>query len=454
VGARNAVQESLARIAAEDRAGPGYRAILTLNADAAKDAGKARGPLAGWSVLIKDNIDVAGLPTSIGTKAFASWRPAKDATVVARLKAAGAIILGKTNLHELALAGTTASALGGQTLNPRAPGRTPGGSSGGSAAALAAYFCRGALGTDTLNSLRSPASACGIAALRPTFGLLPRTGIVPVSPSQDAVGPMARNVGDVAALLDVMIGPPDPGDPANGLSIGQPQGGYVAAIQNATLGGARIGLLRHLFGRDADHQPVNDVLQGVFRKFREAGAALIEIDDPAFDSEMMIAELDVNLIEFREAFEAWLAGATPRPPITRLADLVARQDCHPSIAGALAKAMGYARATDAPDYLLRRRRAMALRQRVLARMSVHRLDALAYPLQQRLVVKIDEPQQRDRNGILAAATGLPAIDIPAGAADGVPVGLDLLGRPWSEARLIALAAAAETALMTSAGPAH
>lgn len=453
----------LARIAADDRSGPNVRAVLSLDPGAESEAqaldrrqaaGNALGPLGGMPILVKDNIDVAGLPTSVGTRRLAGWRPEKNATVVARLRAAGAVILGKTNLHELALAGTTASALGGQTLNPRAPGRTPGGSSGGSAAALAAGFCDGALGTDTLNSLRSPASACGIVALRPTFGLLPRTGVVPVSPSQDVVGPMVRKVADVALMLEAMIGPADPGDSANALSVGQAQGGYVAALKSAKLAGARLGVLAGLFGRAAEHEGVNALIRGALDRFAQAGATIVDIADPVFDSERLIETLDVNLIEFREAFDAWLAQAKPRPPIESLAAFCAARDWHPSIGGALEKAMTFARATDAPDYLARRRRAVTLRRRVVALMNERQLDALVYPLQKCPVVRLDVPVQRDRNGILAAATGLPAIDIPMGEVEGVPVGLDLLGQPWSEARLIALAQAGETALMTRAGGAH
>ena len=461
--ARDAVERCLARIAASDRVGPDWRAVLALDprardaaerADEERRAGRVRGPLHGLPILIKDNIDVAGLPTSVGTKALGAWRPEQDASVVARLKAAGAIVLGKTNLHELALAGTTASALGGRTLNPHDPARTPGGSSGGSGAALALGYCDGALGTDTLNSLRSPASACGIVALRPTWGLLPRTGIVPVSPSQDVVGPMARDVATLAHLLDAMTGPPDPADPANGLSFGRPAGGYAAALDRGSLRGARLGVVAALFGRTAEQSEVTAIVRGALESLRRAGARLIEIDDPRFDTEAMIGACDVNLIEFREAFDAWAASARPRPPIADLTDLVGRGDCHPSIAEALAKAMRYARATEAPDYLARRRAAGALRAATLKVMAEHRLDALVYPLQKRPAVEIGRPVQPDRNGILAAATGLPAIDIPAGrtkAERPLPVGMDLLGQPWSEARLIALANSAERVLGVSLG---
>ena len=458
------VRQCLERIARLDRAGPRYGAVLTLNPEAENeaerlDALRARsgplGPLHGLPILVKDNIDVAGLPTSIGTKALKDWKPERDATVVARLKAAGAVVLGKTNLHEMALGGITASAAGGQTLNPYDPTRTPGGSSGGSGAALAAEFCFGALGTDTLNSLRSPASACGIVAIRPTHGLLPRTGLAPVSPSQDEVGPMARSVRDAAAMLDAMIGPVDPADPASALSLGRPQGGYLAGLAGATLEGARIGLLSNLVGRNGEQAEIGALVDAALRVFRAKGATVVAIDDDAFDTDRMLETLDVHLLEYREAFEAWLETVRPRPPLADLRAYAAAKAFDPSIAGPLEKLLRFARPTDAPDYLERRRRAGALRARVLGLFERHRLDAMVYPLQKCPTVKIGAGPQRDRSGMLSAATGLPAIDIPAGLTAGppaVPVGIDLLGPPWSERRLLALAHAAQAALAISFPP--
>ena len=219
---RQIVRAYLDRIAAYDRNGPALNSILTLNPkalaeadrlDAERAAGAAMGPLHCVPLVLKDNYNTADLPTTGGSATLAGMQPPADAFVVARLRRAGAIILGKTNMHEFALAGTTISSLGGQTLDAYDLTRTPGGSSGGTGVAVAANLALAGTGSDTVNSIRSPASANALVGIRPTKGLLSRSGIMPVSETQDAIGPIARNVADAARLLEVMAGY-DPNDPS------------------------------------------------------------------------------------------------------------------------------------------------------------------------------------------------------------------------------------------------
>ena len=270
------VSTYLDRIAAYDKAGPKLNAILTLNPHAlaqadALDAAFARhgatGPLYCVPVVLKDNYNTADLPTTGGSAALAGMQPAKDAFVVGRLRAAGAIVLAKSNMHEFALSGTTVSSLGGQTLNPYDLTRTPGGSSGGTGAAVAANLAMAGTGSDTVNSVRSPASANDLVGIRPTKGLLSLNGIMPVSSTQDAIGPIARHVVDAAIMLQVMAAA-DPADPA---TAGHQHPDYLAGLKAGALKGRRIGVLRVMFGDKPEHQAVNQVMAGALDGNAAAG---------------------------------------------------------------------------------------------------------------------------------------------------------------------------------------
>src|SRR6516165_5183871 len=262
------VQAYLDRIAAYDQKGPSLHAILALNPNALaeadrRDADYARagpvGPLHCIPLVLKDNYNTADLPTTGGSAALASAQPKADAFTVARLRKAGAIILGKSNMHEFALAGTTVSSLGGQTLNPYDLTRTPGGSSGGTGAAVAANLALAGTGSDTVNSIRSPASANALVGIRPTKGLLSRSGIMPLSETQDAVGPIARTVADAARLLQAMVGY-DPNDPSTAWSIGNVPASYTPFLEEGSLRGVRIGLFKTMQGSRPEHQEVKAVI--------------------------------------------------------------------------------------------------------------------------------------------------------------------------------------------------
>jgi amidase len=451
---RELAQAYLARIEAYDRSGPALNAILTRNPNALAEAERLDaayansgpvGPLHCVPLVLKDNYNTADLPTTGGSAALAGAQPAADAFAVARLRRAGAIILGKSNMHEFALGGTTVSSLGGQTRNPYDLTRTPGGSSGGTGAAVAANLCVAGTGSDTVNSIRSPASANALVGIRPTKGLVSRSGIIPVSETQDAIGPIARTVADAARILEVMAGY-DRNDPSTAWSVGYAQGGYTARLGVDALKGAHLGVLKMMFGTSPQHQEVNAVMAKAISAMQQAGAVIVEVEAPALDADKLIADNDVQKYEYRALIDAYLA-TIPNAPAKSLAEIIASEKFHkPSLERFLTTAAAYRSGMDEPDYKERLVRNQRTRDLLVDLMAELQLDAIVYPLQKRLVVPIGEATQVDRNGILAAVTGFPAITMPAGFSEpsaqaplGVPIGIDFLGRPWSEGRLIEIA---------------
>jgi amidase len=461
------VQSYFDRINAYDHKGPSLNSILTLNPNALaeadeRDAQYARagltGPLHCIPLVVKDNYNTADMPTTGGSAALEGAQPKADAFVVAKLRRAGAIILGKSNMHEFALSGTTASSLGGQTLNPYDLTRTPGGSSGGTGAAIAASLAVAGTGSDTVNSIRSPASANALVGIRPTKGLLSRAGIIPVSQTQDAVGPIARSVADATRMLEVMAGY-DPNDPSTAWSVGYAPATYTPFLESDGLRGARIGLLKTMLGGGPEHQEVNAVVAEAVAAMKKAGAVVVEVDDPALGAAKLIAENDVQKYEFKSLINAYLASI-PAAPAKSLEEIIASGKFHKaSLETFLKSAQSYQSGMEEPDYLVRLMRNARTRDRLISLMAEHQLDAVIYPLQQRLVVPLSEINQADRNGILASVTGFPAITVPAGfsrptatAPLGVPIGLDILGRPWSEGRLIQIAQGFEHATQSRKPP--
>ncbi|MFC4521772.1 amidase family protein [Cupriavidus pinatubonensis] len=457
--ARQLVQRYLDRIAAYDRNGPGIYSVLQLNPHALAEADQLDAqaatapsvplaPLHGIPVLVKDNIECAGMETTAGARCLQGNLAVEDAFIVRRLREAGAIVLAKTNLHELASGGETVSTLGGQTRNPYDLTRTPGGSSGGTAAGIAANFGLLGIGTDGVNSIRSPASANNLVGLRPTMGLVSRSGLIPCGLTQDTIGPITRTVTDAALLLDIIVGY-DPADPVTGEAASHTRPSYTEGLHPDALKGARIGVLRSFFGDGLEHRAVNAVMQAALATIRARGAELVQIDE-AIHPDALLADTLVHLYEMKGDLDAYLADAPSDVSVRSMEDIIASASVHPSVAGTLENAMVLA--GNETEYRERLQRQQALRERVLGLMAVHSLDALAFPHQRRLVVPVGEAQA-ERNGVLASATGFPAIVIPAGfsepdadAAHGVPVGLELFGRPFSEAVLLRLAFAAEHAV--------
>jgi amidase len=451
------VQTYLDRIAAYNKQGPKLNAILTLNGSALAAAdrldtafalGETVGPLHCVPIVLKDNYNTADLPTTGGSLSLEGAQPDKDAFVVARLRSAGAIILAKTNMHEFALAGTTVSSLGGQTLNPYDLTRTPGGSSGGTAVAVASNLAMAGTGSDTVNSVRSPSSANALVGVRPTHGLLSLNGIMPVSSTQDAIGPLARHVVDAAAMLQAMAA----ADPADPQTADHPHPDYTAALDAGALKGKRIGVLRVMFGSKPEHREVNEVMERTISAMRQAGAVLVDIDAPELDADQLIAQNDVQKYEFKAVMDRYLATIPNAPANTVDAIYAGGRYNHPTLEGFLKSAVSFKDGLSEADYQVRLDRDAKTRALLEKVMDDNHLDAVVYPLQKRLVVPVTELNQADRNGILASVTGFPAITVPAGfsaptntAPLGIPVGMDILGKPWSEAKLLSLAYSFEQA---------
>jgi Asp-tRNA(Asn)/Glu-tRNA(Gln) amidotransferase A subunit family amidase len=450
------VQAHLRRIEAYDDRGPALNALITVNRraldtaaelDRVRTANRSSVPrLHCIPVILKDNYDTSDMPTTGGSITLAESVPLRDAFVVRKLREAGAIILAKANLTELARGGTTVSSLGGQTRNPYDVTRTPGGSSGGTGAAIAASFAVVGTGSDTGQSVRSPASAQSLVGLRPTRGLISRSGIIPASTTQDEAGPITRTVEDAARMLDVMAGY-DPDDPITAFGAVRIPRSYTAFLNHAALKGARIGVLTDFFGREPVHQEVNTVVEDAMRTMADAGATMIRVAIPELDR--LTRNIQVANFEAKIAFNDYLAALGARAPVKTVDEFIARGEFHSSLKASLERERRVVDGLNDPEYKSRLLRRQDLRQAVMAVMAANRLDAILYPHQRRLVVPIGE-EQVERNGVLSNSTGFPAITFPGGfsrptasAPLGVPVGVELLGPEWSEPALISLAFAFE-----------
>ena len=442
------------RIAQLDDAGPLLNAVITyddtpgVEARAALDAGL---PLAGRTVLVKDNIETREWPTTAGSLALANNRTGRDAPLVERLRAAGGVVLGKTNLSEWAnIRGSNSSsgwsAVGGQTRNPHALDRSPCGSSSGSGAAVAAGLAWAAIGTETDGSITCPASVNGIVGFKPTVGLVSRTHVVPISASQDTAGPMAASVHDAALLLGAIAGS-DPADPAT-LEADAHVTDFTAGLATASLRGVRIGVLRRQAGSDPRILALFDT---ALADMRAAGAELVEIDFQP-DEAMWADELTVLLYELRVGMDAYLEGSPAAIPVRSLADVVTFNRAN---AGVELRWFGqnyFEQAltlTDEAEY--QRARANSLRlagpegiDRLLRENRVTLLvaptEGLAWPI---------DPLLGDRfsggvgAGSLAAIAGYPHLTVPMGAVERLPIGLSFIGTAWQDHAVLLAGAAYE-----------
>ena len=443
------VDAYLARIAAYEHAGPELNALLALNPlardraeqmDRERATRGPRGPLHGIPVILKDNFDTADMPTTAGSVALAGYIPPDDAFQVRKLREAGAIILAKANLYEFALNWTTVSSLGGLTRNPYDPGRTPGGSSGGTAASVAASFAAVGWGTDTCGSIRIPASHTGLFGLRPTKGLSSVDGIVPLAHTHDVGGPMARTATDLAIALDATVGA-DPADPATGVLVGREPPGFVASLDARALEGARLGVLANYFGAGDLDPDVARLLHEALENLRALGAELVEVEIP--DLQQRLRGYSLERHEFKWDLMDYLAG-NPGSPVTSLAQVLDRRLIHED---AVAQARRY---EETPSRMTEAyRQALAIGPPLLSSteglLDDRSLDALVYPAVQRRPALLGE-SQRGSTCALSVVTGLPALVIPTGLTDtGLPVGLELLGRRFDDARLVSLGFAFEEA---------
>ncbi|MGG1949187.1 amidase [Trinickia sp. NRRL B-1857] len=443
VTASQLVQGYIDRIDAFDRGGPRLNSVVVLNPsaldeaaalDAERSAKGMRGPLHGIPILIKDNVDVAGLPTSGGSLAFANLYPESDAFLVQKLRAAGAIVLGKTTMHELAAGVTNASSLTGFTRNPYDPRRVPGGSSGGTAAAVAASFAAVGIGSDTCGSLRLPASCQSLYTLRLTRGLASRSGMMPLSTTQDIPGPLARTVADLAIVLDAIVG----ADPADASTVDVQRHlprSYLTGIRAHALAGLRIGVLPQLFGNAADEVEVSELARQALYRMEALGAKLIEVDIP--DLEPLMRASNVIAHEFRFA----LAGYLRRYPASAIGSLgeVIAAGLHHEQLDAVLKVRNAAQESDSEAYREAIAQQAKLREIVEACMARHGVDVLAYPALRRKPTLIGEILPAD-NSQLGPGTGLPSVVMPAGwTRDALPVGIELMGLRYAEQDLLSYA---------------
>ena len=369
--------------------------------------------------------------------------PDKDAFVTKKLREAGALILAKTNLHEFAIWGETISSVMGQSVNPYDPTRTPGGSSGGTGASIACNIGIIGLGTDTINSVRSPSSANSLVGIRPTIGLVSRAGIVPYSLTQDTAGPICRTVEDAVRCLDVIKGY-DPDDAETAWSVGHEEC-YMDHLNVDGMKGRRIGVLESLFGKEEINESTNKVVRNALKVFEENGATLVPVTDN-IDQPWLTSEVSVHLDDFQHDLDGYLATLPEDWQIHSMAEILEKGLFHPFSESNMRDAM--TREVGSPRYLEKMYNKIGVRTHVLKIMADLNLDAMVYPHQQQLVCKIGANQQQ-RNGVLCSSTGFPSIAVPAGFAPdenapiGVPVGMEIIGRPWSEAKLIEIAYAFE-----------
>jgi amidase len=452
------VRAALSRIARVD---PSLGSVIAVDPTAVAQAQRidvsgVRGPLAGAPVLIKDNIEVAGpLPTTAGSLALANNVTNRDAPLVARLRAGGAVIIGKTNLSEWANIRSSHSisgwsAIGGQTRNPYALDRNPCGSSSGSGAAVGAGLVRMAIGTETDGSVTCPAAVNGIVGLKPTVGLVSRTHIVPISHSQDTAGPMAASVREAAELLTAIAGT-DPADPATA-EADRHKADYAAALDANALRGKRIGVMRFAAGFRTDA-----AFETALAVLRRQGATLVDIRKiDGFDDDVVGAqEFKVLLTEFRADLATYLQGSPAPIPVRSLADVIAFNKAHTSTELALFDQDTFESAEKTkgladPEYLKARLASFrATGPNLIDRLlREHKLDALVGPTMPPAwpIDAVNGDQSSGSGaGNLAAIAGYPHLTVPMGMVKGLPVGLSFLGPKWSEPRLLSLGYAYEQA---------
>ncbi|MGA8037581.1 MAG: amidase [Candidatus Acidiferrales bacterium] len=470
--ARSIAEKYLARIAEIDASGPALRSVIETNPDAPEIAEALdkervakgpRGPLHGIPILIKDNIDTADkMMTTAGSLALVGARPPKDSFVAQKLREAGAVILGKTNPSEWANirsshATSGWSGRGGLTKNPYALDRNPCGSSSGSGAAASASLSAGTMGTETDGSIVCPSSANGIVGIKPTVGLISRTGIIPISHSQDSAGPMCRTVTDAAILLGALTGV-DPEDHATDASAGKSLTDYTKFLDPNGLKGARIGVVRKFFGFN---DFVDARMETAIDAMKRAGAIIVDPAELAMPPNAGALEFTVLLYELKADLNAYLARLGPNAPAKSLADVIAFNDKHQTQEmpyfgqDTFLKAEAKGRLTnqeyvDAVKDLLTIGRTNGIDKT----MNANNLDALVAPTGGPAWVTdlVNGDNASGQTSSAAAIARYPSVSVPAGMVFGLPVGISFFGRAWSEATLIKLAYAFEQTTKVRTAP--
>jgi amidase len=448
------VHQYLERIEAFDERGAALNSFVYINPHAIEEARALdrervergpRGPLHGIPIALKDNYDTRDMPTSGGSIALTGFVPPDDGYQVKKLREAGAVFIGKTNMHELARGITTISSLGGQTLNPYDPKRNPGGSSGGTGAAVAADLAAVGMGSDTCGSIRIPAANNNLFGLRVTQGLSSRDGIIPLSHTQDVGGPLARSMTDLALVLDATVGP-DPADPQTALAEGNVPTSYRAFLKPDGLDRVRLGLLTSYLREDGPEQEVTNVVKQAVSVMTDHGATAIQIAIQGLDE--ALENSGVIGMEFKFDLRDYLkrSGA----PVSSLTEILDRGLYHDALS------VRFRTSAEAQEGSEDYKKALAQRDLVsrLLReaMEDYELDAIVYPTLRNKPARIGEPQF-GTSCAMAAHSGLPAITLPAGfTPDGVPVGVELLGHAFREGDLIAIGYAYEQAARPRRSP--
>ncbi|WP_252312351.1 amidase [Sinobaca sp. H24] len=461
VTAQQVVTLFLERIEAFNKSGPAVQAVITTNAEALQQAreldlyyeknGSFKGPLHGIPFLIKDQAETEGIVTTFGSSGFQNYVPKKDAVVIQKLKKAGAIILAKTNLCDFAAGWFSFSSMQGHTKNPYDVKRDAGGSSAGTAAGVASGMAPVGIGEDTGGSLRLPASFNHLYTIRVTTGLISRTGFSPLVHFQDTPGPMAATVKDIAKTLDVIAGfdPEDKFTVTAGLS--RDIGTYEESLADASLEGKRFGILREVFGKSEHASPVNELIDDKIELLKTNGASIIE-DVHIPDLENFLASTSLYEAQSKKDITTFLQNR-PDAPLHSFQEVYDKQAFHPLndlfhiIAG------GPEEPSVSGGYFEKRQAQEAFRQEILHLMEVHELDALLFPDVQIPPPSYEELEKETwscltfpTNTVIASQSSLPAVSVPAGfTKDGLPVGMELLGRPLQEKQLLQLAYAYEKA---------
>ncbi len=450
---REVVVHYLDRIAAYDKMGPSLNALIVVNPHARAIAdsldrrfahGGLVGPLHCIPVIVKDNFETNDLQTTAGSLALAGWIPRQDATMVRRIRDAGAIVLAKSNMAEWAFTPyeTVSSILPGYTKNPYALDRVTAGSSGGTGAGVAAEFGEVGLGTDTGNSIRGPSAHNALVGIRSTMGLTSRAGVVPLSNWADIAGPMARTVSDAAALFQVVAGE-DADDPVTAPSRGHREADYRTFIVPGGLKGARIGVLRQAYEQPSVDSEVVAVFARAIDAMRAQGAIIV--DPASVDSfDVILKSVDWECNPFKFDLERYFAARGSNAPVKTVDEILKSGKFHPSVELRLQVAKAATLAPEANPACIKLDTVRArLGKAVSMMMDANTLDALVYPTWSyppRLIGDLNTPHG-DNSQIFSPVTGFPAITVPMGYTrhNTLPAGMTLFGRPWSEGKLITLA---------------
>lgn len=462
---KSLVKKYLERIDDVDKSGPATNSVIEINPDAQaiaealdseRKAKGSRGPLHGIPILIKDNIDTADrLMTTAGSLALLGSHASRDAFIVKKLRDAGAVILGKTNLSEWANFRSTHSSSGwsgrgGQTKNPYVLDRNPCGSSSGSGAAAAANLCAATIGTETDGSVVCPSSANSLVGIKPTLGLVSRTGIIPIAHSQDTAGPMARTVSDAAILLGALTGI-DVRDSATQSNQGKSYTDYTQFLDKSSLRGARLGIVRKSFGFN-DH--VDKQMNSLIEEIKKLGAVIIDPADIPTSGKFDDSELEVLLYEFKADLNAYLAGLGPKAPVRSLKQIIEFNEKNRDLEMPYFGQELFIRAEakgplTSKGYLsaLQKNHRLSRTQGIDFVMRRHRLDALiaptggpAWPTDW-----LNGDHFTGGYSTASAVAGYPHITVPAGYVFGLPFGISFFGSAYSEPKLISLAYAFEQA---------